>query len=155
MAPENTSEREKEIMGSLWGSQRALWSTLTSDLSDKVKAKEATLPGKYLFIVSFDILASDIPEFDKYYEEEHIPLLLKVPGWLRARRYKLESFKKVGQAEEAYQFMGIHEIDSLDALRSEELKEAGSTEWGKKLSGRVLRLSIRTFEVWKTFRRKD
>ena len=34
MAPENTSEREKEIMGDLWGSQRALWSTLTSDLSD-------------------------------------------------------------------------------------------------------------------------
>jgi hypothetical protein len=155
MAPENTSEREKEIMGSLWGSQRALWSTLTSDLSDKVKAKEATLPGKYLFIVSFDILASDIPEFDKYYEEEHIPLLLKVPGWLRARRYKLESFKKVGQAEEAYQFIGIHEIDSLDALKSEELKATGTTEWGMRMSGKTLRFSTRIFELWKTFERED
>ena len=155
MAPENTAEREKEIMGDLWGSQRALWSTLTSDLSDKVKAKEASLPGKYLIIVGLDILASDIPEFDKYYKEEHIPALLKVPGWLRARRYKLESFKKFGQAEEAVQFIAIHDIDSLDALKSEELKEASTTEWGKRLTGRALRFTFRTFELWKTFRRKD
>jgi hypothetical protein len=155
MAPENTSEREKEIMSGLWGSQRALWSTQISSVSDKVKANEASLPGKYLLIVGQDIPASAVSEFDKWYREEHIPLLLKVPGWLRARRYKLESFKKVGQVEEAYHFIGFHDIDSLDVLKSEELKVASTTEWGKRLSEKVERRTIRTFELWKTFRRKD
>jgi hypothetical protein len=155
MAPENTSEREKEIMGSLWGSQRALWSTLTSVVSDKVKANEASLPSKYLFIVGFDIPSSDISEFHNWYNEEHIPLLLKVPGWLRARRYKLESFRKVGQVEDPYQFIAVHHIDSLDALKSDEFKEAITTKWAKSATERAERKGIRTFELWKTFRRKD
>ncbi|MCL4801759.1 MAG: hypothetical protein KJ025_19365, partial [Burkholderiales bacterium] len=41
-----------------------------------------------LLAVWNDIAAADEPEFDAWYEEEHVPERLAVPGFLAARRYR-------------------------------------------------------------------
>ena len=37
-----------------------------------------------------DIPAEHVADFDRWYDEEHIPLLARVPGWVRSRRFVLK-----------------------------------------------------------------
>ena len=42
---------------------------------------------KYLFIVSMDVDEGQEKQFNEWYNKEHVPALLKVPGVIRAYRY--------------------------------------------------------------------
>jgi hypothetical protein len=151
MDPQNTSDREKRIMAQMESSQRLVCSHLKTAVAENA----ASLPAKYLFIVAFDIASDHLEEFHAWYDTEHLPMLIKVPGWIRSRRYKLESFRKLGAAEDPLQFIAVHEIDSLDALESGEFKEATSTPWRNRNVGKAKRKMVRVFEHYKTFQKPE
>ena len=44
--------------------------------------------GRGIFMVYVDIDAQHVQEFNKWYNEEHLPELLSVPGILSAARYR-------------------------------------------------------------------
>ena len=44
--------------------------------------------GRGIFMVYVDIDAQHLQEFNKWYNEEHLPELLSVPGILSAARYE-------------------------------------------------------------------
>ena len=44
----------------------------------------------YIFCVSMDVEPSKEAVFNEVYDTEHIPLILKVPGVVSARRWKME-----------------------------------------------------------------
>jgi hypothetical protein len=44
--------------------------------------------GRGIFMVYVDIDAKDAQEFNEWYNEEHLPELLSVPGILSAARYE-------------------------------------------------------------------
>jgi hypothetical protein len=48
------------------------------------------MAARYLFIASMDVDADREALFNEVYDTEHIPMLLKVPGVLSARRYSVE-----------------------------------------------------------------
>jgi antibiotic biosynthesis monooxygenase (ABM) superfamily enzyme len=71
---------------------------------------------KYLFFVRMDVDPDKEERFNEWYNKEHIPALLKVPGVLSASRYvSLEGTPK---------YTAIYELNSPDVLTSESWKEA-------------------------------
>lgn len=66
--------------------------------------------GTGLLMVWCDIDAEREAEFNRWYEEEHIPLLLSVPGFLSAGRY---SALKGGP-----KYLAIYELEDHNVLRS-------------------------------------
>ena len=44
--------------------------------------------GRGIFMVYVDIDAKDVQEFNEWYNKEHLPELLSVPGILSAARYE-------------------------------------------------------------------
>lgn len=71
---------------------------------------------------------SKAADFDKWNEEEHIPMLAKVPGWRRTRRFvtsHVEPAKNPGDTE----YLALHEYAPKNGLGGPEYKAAISTTW--------------------------
>lgn len=68
----------------------------------------------YVFVVQMDIPAEHEAEFNRVYDEEHVPDILTVPGVRSCRRYKLESSTREGVPR----YMAIYEVDSPDIVNS-------------------------------------
>lgn len=85
----------------------------------------------YIFTVSMDVDADKEAIFNEVYDTEHIPLILKVPGVVSARRYKMvpltmilggEKKTIVMEGEPAY--MAVYELESADVLTGAGWAEA-------------------------------
>ena len=80
----------------------------------------------YLFTVSMDVDADKEAIFNEVYDTEHIPLILKVPGVVSARRYKMGPLtmilggeKKTIVMDGEPIYMAIYELESAEVLVSE------------------------------------
>jgi len=86
-------------------------------------------------------------EFDKWYREEHLDEVAKVPGYLRGTRYKLLYYRTNAQSralkglpprdadlaiKEPPTFMAIHEFDT-ESIDMKALMKTTETEWAKKI----------------------
>ena len=65
-------------------------------------------------------------EYNRFYDEEHIPTLLKLPGYHAATRYRAID------AEPRY--LTVWEIDSLDGWQSPAHEAALSTPWAQRIA---------------------
>ncbi|MGD0329803.1 MAG: DUF4286 family protein [Nitrososphaeria archaeon] len=71
---------------------------------------------KYLYVVNMDVDTEKEKQFNEWYNKEHIPALLKVPGVISAYRYtSLEGTPK---------YTAIYELDKSNVLTSEAWKKA-------------------------------
>jgi hypothetical protein len=86
--------------------------------------------GQYLYLITFAVPPVDHPEFDNWYGEEHVPILLRSQYWLRCRRYGLEFDTSTPAATRAI----LYELSDLAALEAPELPEARSTTWRQRIS---------------------
>ena len=103
-----------------------------------LKLTETPLAGKHLLVVGVEFSPDTEEDIEKWYEEEHFPVVSKIPGWLRGRRYKLVSqVELAGKAESgappAHTFLSIHEWDNPDFI--EDLKRADIYQytWSKRV----------------------
>lgn len=99
-----------------------------SDTGPYASAAEALAP--VLMIVAFDVPTDYEDEVERWYAEEHIPLLMRAPGWMRARRYQAVHC----QGGRRFTSIALHELRSLAVLDSKERAFARSTEWRARLS---------------------
>ena len=65
------------------------------------------MPGKYLYVVRMDVEHDREALFNEVYDAEHIPEISKVPGMLRATRYRTDS-----PSEPRY--LGLYELENPD-----------------------------------------
>jgi hypothetical protein len=86
---------------------------------------------RFLFIASMDVAPEKEALFNELYDTEHVPLLLKVPGVLSARRYVTEPAsmfvageKKTLVAEGEPRYSAVYELESADVLTSEAWAKA-------------------------------
>ena len=135
---ENASAREKSIMSAATVDRR-LYSPI-SDSGDTGKAPPV------LMAVSMSVPPSEsaVADMEAWYVEEHIPMLLAVPGWRRSRRYRLA-------AGDGPTYLSLHEIDSQAAFDSPEYKAAVSTPWRDRIVGSAIGREKRVFELHKSF----
>jgi hypothetical protein len=91
----------------------------------------------YLFVASMDVPPDKEAEFHALYEEEHIPMLRRVPGVGRASRLELQDFSVLGAAASSFiptpghpRFSAFYEIEGPHVLASAEWEAAArSGRW--------------------------
>jgi antibiotic biosynthesis monooxygenase (ABM) superfamily enzyme len=64
-----------------------------------------------LFVVKATITPEQEEAFNRWYNQEHCPQLLRFPGAVSARRYKAI------MGEDRYQYMAVYEFESEATLR--------------------------------------
>lgn len=89
------------------------------------------ITARYIFTASMDVDADKEDLFNEVYDEEHVPMLLTVPGVISVTRLKLAPLKlSIGGEEKAVDtsaeptYSAIYEIESPDVLTSKEWADA-------------------------------
>ena len=84
-----------------------------------------------LFVVKATIAREREPEFNRWYNEEHVPQFLRFPGAVSARRYKALA------GEERFQYMAVYELQDeatyrrlMDSQHFKELKAEYDAHFG-------------------------
>lgn len=122
------SERTARMLGAVSGFTRYT----CRELSDTgAPADGAAAPGR-LFAVAFSVPEADEAEFDAWYTEEHVPLLMAADGWLRVRRYRVLP----GHDGPPWTHLALHELRDAAVLDAPERERARTTEWRDRLARR-------------------
>jgi hypothetical protein len=82
--------------------------------------------GKHIFlIVRTDVAPEMEDEFNRWYDEEHIPRLLRVPGVLWAKRGM-----NTGAGQK---YIAVYEHESGEVQKTEAYRDALETDWTHKI----------------------
>ncbi|KAF2175772.1 alpha/beta-hydrolase [Zopfia rhizophila CBS 207.26] len=88
-------------------------------------------------------------ELAKWYSEEHVPMLQKVPGWRRTRRFVTSAIE--GEGKERV-FLALHEYAPVNGLGGKEFAEATTTAWNDRIYESVVKEKRRrTYDLYYTF----
>jgi len=82
-----------------------------------------------LYTVWFNVPADRAPEFNAWYEQEHIPILLRCPEWRMTRRFKI-----IEGAPERWTHVAVHYLSDLKAMESQARRQARQTPWRDRLA---------------------
>ncbi|KAF2264125.1 alpha/beta hydrolase-like protein [Lojkania enalia] len=108
--------------------------------------------GNVMVTVSFTLYDGEEKEkeLERWYEEEHVPMLMKVPGWRRTRRFVTSYLDlKDGKAKE---FLALHEYAPHNGLGGPEFKAATSTPWNDEIYKSVVqKKGRRVYDLYYTF----
>ena len=84
----------------------------------------------FVYAVFFSVPDERAEEFNKWYDEEHSPMLLKCPEWKAVRRFKITD----GDPQ-PWSHLALHYLSDADAaLSSTERDAARNTDWRKNLA---------------------
>ena len=72
--------------------------------------------GNNILVVMMDVEPGREAEFDRWYNEEHLPERLEIPGYVSARRFKLEEGNGV------LTYLCIWELEDESPLESDQYK---------------------------------
>ncbi|KAJ7166327.1 hypothetical protein C8R43DRAFT_190885 [Mycena crocata] len=116
----------------------------------------ASLPGQYVVSASFEIVRENEDDFNKWYDEEHMELVARIPGWRRGRRFKLVESKQVVNSQimdenpPAPKYLAVHELENKDVERSAEILQARDTDWAQRIFKTAIRREVRRFELYES-----
>ena len=79
----------------------------------------------WLYIVHTDIPDDIVDEYNEWYDKEHLPRLVTVPGVIRARRYNAVAGGP--------RYLTAYELTDRDAFESTEGLQARKTPWTAKM----------------------
>ncbi|KAJ8502561.1 hypothetical protein ONZ45_g11639 [Pleurotus djamor] len=123
----------------------------------------STLRGKVLLLILMQPSVALEEELVKWYEEEHMDVFSKTPGWIRGRVYKLEE-GPIELAENPsadvstnpdLKYLAIHELADKDGLASPEAQNSLNTPRGQALKEDIGdKIEQRVFEIYKEFEKK-
>ncbi|NMP22748.1 DUF4286 family protein [Sulfobacillus harzensis] len=123
---ENPSERTRWMLANVGGFTRYTYQHLgITTRPDQSRIWEAP----YLYAVRFDVPPERAPEFDAWYERDHIPTLLQEPGWLGCRRYSI-----VDGTPKLMSHLALHYINDPDVLNSAARSIARRSPWRAELA---------------------
>lgn len=86
--------------------------------------------GTGIFLVYTDVDAQHEDEFNDWYNTEHLPELLAVPGILAAARYEA--------VKGGPKYLAAYELESTDVLQTPAFKNRPRTPWGERVSPTVI-----------------
>jgi hypothetical protein len=87
--------------------------------------------GEGLFLVYTDLIdPKHEEEFNAWYNTEHLPELLSLPGFLDAARYVA--------TRGGPKYLAVYELANVEAVRSPEFAQRKRTPWESRMSPRVI-----------------
>lgn len=151
-APPVQSQRERDTMKQIKVDRRFY------DLVEEVKGEgfreleKVELEGEQNVLVAVSLSLhpgkDKVEELAKWYKEEHIPLLSKVPGWKRTRRFVTSSIEPKDEIE----YLALHEYAPVNGLGGPEFQAAVTTKWNDQIYKTVVREKRRrTYDLYYTF----
>ncbi|MCD0503552.1 DUF4286 family protein [Bordetella petrii] len=93
----------------------------TTDLAGQAAGQSAP----WFYIVETDIKPGAEADFDRWYEEEHLPGLAAVPGTVRARRYLA--------ADASPRYYACYELASRETFGSPAWLAVRATDWSSRV----------------------
>ncbi len=90
---------------------------------------EEMLEAPVLYPVFFAVPADRADEFDRWYDEDHVPTLLEEKSWLGCRRFEIKSGEP-GQ----FTRLALHYLGSASALESTARIKARESKWRDQLA---------------------
>ncbi len=92
--------------------------------------------GTGLLMVWADVPADKEPEFNRWYNEEHLPERLAIPGFLSAARYEA--------VKGGPKHLAVYELESAAVLETPAYKKVSSnpTEWTKRIGPSAIATTI-------------
>jgi pimeloyl-ACP methyl ester carboxylesterase len=150
--PEVKSQREKDVMAKI-AVDRRLYDLVGERKSPDFRPLDEldySAEGNVLVAVSLSLKpGKKQEELDKWYEEEHVDLLSKVPGWLRTRRFVTSS---ILEGKEGFEYLALHEYAAKNGLGGPEFKAATSTKWNNDIMTNVVQEKRRrVYELYYIF----
>lgn len=81
---------------------------------------------RHVFVVMTRPTAGQDAEFNRWYDEQHVPDVLRVPGFVGCRRFSLG----VGQDPNAFSYLALYDMETDDpaAVLAELNKRAGTPQ---------------------------
>jgi hypothetical protein len=94
--------------------------TKESDMTQtQSQANHATQPvGGTILVVMMDVDEADDAVFNKWYDEEHLPERMSIPGYISARRFKLEPGDELNRGG-VLRYLCIWEMEDDSPLKSQ------------------------------------
>jgi len=129
------SDRDKGVMAALGTLERRVFEQISEDGSPVGR------PAPVILTVSLSVPAENEADLAAWYTEEHIPMLLQVPGWRRIRRYRLVR----GLDGPGPDFLSLHELAGPEVLDEPGYRAAISTPWRDRVVASALRRERREF----------
>jgi hypothetical protein len=142
---ENASAREKSIMSSLGILDRRVYEPLsTAGAAWAPGAPDPGGPPPAVLAVGLSVPPAVEADLAAWYADEHIPMLLAVPGWGRIRRYRLTE----GNAPA---YLALHEIASLAVFDDPAYRAAVTTPWRNRIVDAATARERRVFSLYRAF----
>jgi hypothetical protein len=131
----NASDRDRSVAAGLATLDRRVYEQISEDGSPVGR------PAPVILAVAMSVPEGSEDDMDAWYTEEHIPMLLKVPGWRRIRRFRLvRALDAPGPA-----FLSVHELAGPEVLEDPGFLAAISTPWRDRVVASALRRERRVF----------
>ena len=135
------SERRIADADGSWRDRRRAFTTSTvyrslgSPERDYRPGEAAILHGAF-----FEVAPEHHDEFNDWYDLEHIPAIMDVPGYLNARRFQ--------SAEDPDKFAALYDVDSLATARGPVAERATQSPWSDRVRAKLVRKrALRLFTV--------
>ncbi|MDE0064872.1 MAG: hypothetical protein OXP09_09810 [Gammaproteobacteria bacterium] len=91
---------------------------------------------RYVFLSAHEVPAAIAEEFNEWYVEEHMPLVLCEPGFNAVRRYAhlSDEFPPIlGEGGELFTHLSIWDIDGIEAFQNPKFANYTVTPWQKRM----------------------
>jgi hypothetical protein len=129
------SDRDKSVGAGLAALERRVYELVSEDGSPMGR------PAPVILTVALSVPKAAEDDLAAWYTEEHIPVLLQVPGWRRIRRFRLVR----GMDAPGPDFLSVHELAGPEVLEDPGYRAAISTPWRDRVVASALRRERRVF----------
>ncbi len=94
--------------------------------------EEIPTPRQFAFVVGHDVPRNRHQEFNVWYNTEHIPALLSIPGFRSVRRFRLNEHDippMVDREGTVSTYLTIWDLDNAGALESDTFRKVSRSPW--------------------------
>ena len=116
---------------------RALFSSAIPRAVHGICSKGQEGPVKFFVGMAVNPLYED--EYNRWYDAEHIPILMRHDGWLGARRYHCES--------QVAEYLSIYEVAHTGILSPAARGDVRSTDWSRDVLAKAFATHTKGFFV--------
>lgn len=134
----SASAREKSIMSQLATLDRRVYELISDDGSP------SDGPPPVVLAVSLSVPPGREQDLAAWYADEHIPMLLAVPGWRRVRRFRLTGGT-------AALYLSLHEVAGTSVFTEDSYRVATGTPWMKRIVSSAIGRERRLFGLHRSF----
>ncbi len=119
------SARTRLMLGGVSGFTRYIGTEINAVRKPGVAVEDAPL----LYAVWFDVPPARLADFDRWYDEDHVPILMEQQDWLGVRRFDI-----IDGEPDRLNRLALHYLADRSALDSPERARARATPWRARLA---------------------